>query len=75
VLRIERVRGIRTVIPAAFALDLPWLGARLAAWERANCDGALAARYGGFVSYVLRRSLPNDPRREIEGSVRDRALR
>lgn len=55
-LTIERVRGARSVVPFARALEVPLLGAALARCERALCDGAFAARFGGFVAYVLRRA-------------------
>jgi ubiquinone/menaquinone biosynthesis C-methylase UbiE len=52
---VERVRGIRTVIPAAFTLRLPWVGRALERIERDVADSAFAERYGGFIAYVIRR--------------------
>jgi hypothetical protein len=46
---------VRTVIPAAFALELPLLGRALAGLDRSLADTRFGARYGGFVSYVVRR--------------------
>lgn len=51
--RIVARRGIRTVVPAAFALDLPGVGPALEALERALADGPVAARFGGFVAYAV----------------------
>lgn len=52
---VERVRGIRTVIPAAVALKVPFVGRALEQMERSVADGAFAERYGGFLAYVIRR--------------------
>jgi ubiquinone/menaquinone biosynthesis C-methylase UbiE len=52
---VERARGIRTVLPAALALDVPLLGKTLERIERRVADTAFAERYGGFVAYVIRR--------------------
>lgn len=53
---LERARGIRTIVPAAFALDVPLVGRTLARIERAMADTSFAERYGGFVAYVIRRA-------------------
>ncbi len=52
---VERVRGIRTVIPAAVALRVPFVGPALERMERGLADSAFAERYGGFIAYVIRR--------------------
>jgi ubiquinone/menaquinone biosynthesis C-methylase UbiE len=52
---IERVRGIRTLLPAAAALEVPFLGRTLEKVERRVADTAFAERYGGFVAWVIRR--------------------
>lgn len=52
---VERVRGIRTVIPAAFTLRVPFVGRALERIERDVADSAFAERYGGFIAYVIRR--------------------
>jgi hypothetical protein len=52
---IERARGIRTVTLAARVLDVPLIGGALVGVERALADTPLAARFGGFVCWVLRR--------------------
>jgi len=53
---IERARGIRTVVPAAAALEIPLLGPALERAERRVADSSFAERYGGFVAWVIRRS-------------------
>jgi SAM-dependent methyltransferase len=55
-LRIERARGIRSLVPVALALELPVLGRLLHRAEHAVSDSWFAERYGGFVSYVIRRA-------------------
>lgn len=52
---VERARGIRTVVPAAFTLRVPWVGRALERIERNVADTGFAERYGGFVAYVIRR--------------------
>ena len=54
---VERIRGVRTVLPAAVFLDIPLLGSILDHGERALADHPFAARFGGFVSYVIRRGV------------------
>ncbi len=53
---IVGARGVRVVTLAGRMLDLPWLGARLAWTERALADTPVGVRYGGFVSWILRRT-------------------
>ena len=53
--RIVAIRGIRSIVPVAVALDLPWLGDALARGERAVCDRWFGRTFGGFVSYVIER--------------------
>jgi SAM-dependent methyltransferase len=53
--RVAAVRGIRTVVPIARALDLPLLGPALEVVERRLADTRIAAMFAGFVCYVLRR--------------------
>jgi len=55
-LRIERVRGIRSLVPVGRALEVPLLGPTLVRAEHALADSVFAERYGGFVCYVIRRS-------------------
>ncbi len=52
---IERARGIRTIVPAAVALDVPLLGRTLERVERRVADTTFGERYGGFVAWVIRR--------------------
>lgn len=52
---LERARGIRTLLPAAFALEVPFVGRALERIERGVADTSFAERYGGFVAYVIRR--------------------
>lgn len=52
---IERARGIRTLVPVAAALEVPFVGAALAAMERRVADTTFAVRLGGFVAWVIRR--------------------
>ena len=52
---IERARGIRTLLPAAVALEVPFLGRTLELAERRVADTNFAERYGGFVAWVIRR--------------------
>lgn len=51
--RVVARRGIRTVVPAALALELPGVGAALEALERALADRPIAGRWGGFVAYAV----------------------
>jgi ubiquinone/menaquinone biosynthesis C-methylase UbiE len=53
--KVEAARGIRIVIPAAFALDVPGFGGMLRAAERFLCDTS-AARFGGFYVAVIRKN-------------------
>lgn len=53
---IVATRGFRTVLPAAAALELPLVGALFERTERALADTSIAARFGGFVSFVLSRT-------------------
>ena len=53
--RVAAARGIRTVTPSASLLETPLVGTMLEAVERAIADTTLAARFGGFVCWVLRR--------------------
>jgi SAM-dependent methyltransferase len=53
---IERARGIRTLLPAAAVLEVPFLGRTLERVERRVADTGFAERYGGFVAWVIRRS-------------------
>lgn len=59
--RIVARRGIRTVVPAAFALEVPGLGAGLCALERAVADGPLGGRFGGFVVYAVQTAARPSP--------------
>ncbi|MFO0738012.1 MAG: class I SAM-dependent methyltransferase [Labilithrix sp.] len=52
--RLEAVRGIRIVTPAAFAIDVPVLGNVLSRAERWLCDTP-AASFGGFYCAVIRK--------------------
>lgn len=52
---VERVRGIRTLTPAARLLDLRGFGQLFVAAERALADTHFAARFAGFSCFVLRR--------------------
>lgn len=51
--RLVRTRGIRTLVPAAAALELPVLGGLLEALERRVADRWIGAHFGGFVARVL----------------------
>jgi ubiquinone/menaquinone biosynthesis C-methylase UbiE len=50
---VERARGLRVLVPTAFALEIPLFGAALDRLERSIADTALAARIGGFVVWVI----------------------
>jgi ubiquinone/menaquinone biosynthesis C-methylase UbiE len=52
-LSVTHARGIRTLLPAAVVLELPWIGPALEHLERRICDRPLATHFGGFVCYVL----------------------
>lgn len=52
--RLEAARGIRIVTPAAFAIDVPFLGNVLARAERLLCDTP-AANFGGFYVAIIRK--------------------
>lgn len=54
--RIERARGLRVLVPTAFALEIPLFGAALDRLERSIADTALAAGIGGFVVWVIRKT-------------------
>ncbi|GAC1352991.1 MAG: hypothetical protein NVSMB1_21590 [Polyangiales bacterium] len=53
---VERIRGMRTVVPFAAALETWPLGSAFEWIEWRLCDTRFAARRGGFVSYVIRRN-------------------
>ncbi|MGZ5971137.1 MAG: class I SAM-dependent methyltransferase [Polyangiales bacterium] len=54
--RVERARGLRVLVPAAFALEIPLIGPVLERLERAVADTTVAARIGGFVVWVIRKT-------------------
>ncbi len=54
--RIEHARGIRTFVPAARVLELPWVGSAFDRLERGLADTTVAAQLAGFVCWVLRKS-------------------
>jgi hypothetical protein len=53
-LRVAAIRGIRTLVPSAGALTLPFVGRALMTAERLLADTRFGAEFGGFVCYVLR---------------------
>lgn len=53
---IESARGIRTIVPAARILELPWVGSAFERVERGLADTAFAVQVAGFVCWVLRKS-------------------
>jgi ubiquinone/menaquinone biosynthesis C-methylase UbiE len=52
---VVAARGIRTLVPAARVLELPLVGDAIERVERRIADTRFAAKFGGFVCYVLRR--------------------
>jgi ubiquinone/menaquinone biosynthesis C-methylase UbiE len=54
--RVERARGLRVLVPTAFALEIPLLGAALDRLERSIADTSFAVRIGGFVVWVIRKT-------------------
>jgi ubiquinone/menaquinone biosynthesis C-methylase UbiE len=52
--RIERARGIRILVPAAAALEVPIVSELLVRSEELLGDTAIGARLGGFVCWVVR---------------------